>query len=59
MKTEELCNLILKEENPIVFSFTNKAVQNVSKVCYTFDSYFCDWNDSSRNIKDKTICQRV
>ena len=42
-------------ENPIVLSFTNKAVENVknrlinkgyeqlSNICHTFDSYFCEW----------------
>ena len=28
---------------------------NVNMICYTFDSYFCEWNDSNRKIKDKTI----
>lgn len=58
-----------------MFSFTNKAVQNVkdrlkskikngnniechceniNKICYIFDSYFCDWNNT-RNIKDRTM----
>lgn len=52
-KTTKLCEMVLKTENPLVLSFTNKAVENVksrlqkmnysgdvNKICYTFDSYF-------------------
>ena len=69
-KTTKLCELVMKTENPLVLSFTNKAVQNVKdrlkkmdgnpNVCYTFDSYFCEWNGSSsetnlKSLEDKTI----
>ena len=61
-KTTKLCNMVEKAKNPLVLAFTNKAVENVknrlikmdydkdeaNKTCYTFDSYFCEWN--GRNI---------
>ena len=56
-KTTKMCKMVMKASNPIVLSFTNKAVQNVkdrlkkmnyegeiNKICHTFDSYFCEWN---------------
>ena len=69
-KTSLLCKKVKQTENPLVLSFTNKAIENVksrliqigyekvdtNKICHTFDSYFCEWN--GRNIdslKDKTI----
>ena len=69
-KTTRLCKMVQDVKNPTVLSFTNKAVENVksrlikmgyeneeaNKICFTFDSYFCEWN--GRNIdslKDKTI----
>ena len=69
-KTTKLCELVMKTENPLVLSFTNKAVQNVKdrlkkmggnpSVCHTFDSYFCEWNGFSsetnfKDLKDKTV----
>ena len=68
-KTTKLCEMILKTENPLVLSFTNKAVENVksrlqkmnyngdvNKICYTFDSYFCEWKDENiNNLKNKTF----
>ena len=68
-KTTKLCEMVLKTENPLVLSFTNKAVENVksrlqkmnyngdaNKICYTFDSYFCEWKDENiNNLKNKTF----
>lgn len=54
-KTTKLCEKVKEAKNPIVLSFTNKAVENVKdrlknpnlkKIWHTFDSYFCEWNDS-------------
>ena len=57
-------------ENPLVFAVTNKAVENVkeklrtfgiekatgSKICFTFDSYFCKWDEwNLDSLKDKTL----
>ena len=72
VKTTKLCKMVLTAQNPIVLSFTNKAVENVkeslkgicdkegigdlSDICHTFDSYFCDYH--GRDIPDldaKTI----
>ena len=76
-KTYKLCQMVIKKnnegENPIVLSFTNKAIENVketlkkfgynenldgedTKICYTFDSYFCEWfgRDAS-SLKYKTV----
>ena len=69
-KTTKLCKMVQDAKNPLVLAFTNKAVENVKSrliqtgyekevangMCFTFDSYFCEWN--GRNIdslKDKTI----
>ena len=69
-KTTLLCNMVQKCKNPIVLSFTNKAVENVKSrlikigydkdktndICFTFDSYFCEWNGRDiDSLKDKTI----
>ena len=68
-KTTKLCEMVLKTENPLVLSFTNKAVENVksrlqkmnysgdaNKICFTFDSYFCEWKDENiNNLKNKTF----
>ena len=69
-KTTKLCQMVQKCENPLVLSFTNKAVGNVKKrliklkydkdktndICFTFDSYFCEWkNRDIESLKDKTI----
>ena len=52
-KTTKLCEMVKNTKNPIVLSFTNKAVENVrsklianglnNNICYTFDSYFCEY----------------
>lgn len=66
-KTQKLCEMALKSEDPIILFFTNKAIENVKKrlrkiaptskvECYTFDSYFCEYR--GRDIPDlagKTI----
>ena len=66
-KTTKLCNMVIETDNPIVFSFTNKAVENVkkrlvnmgyrnaNKICYTFDSYFCALSGTSVDISIKNI----
>lgn len=68
-KTYKLCEMASKATNPIILSFTNKAIKNVKKVfknqypesrlefeCYTFDRYFCDYYGRDiTNLKDKTI----
>ena len=54
-KTYRLCQKALAADDPIILSFTNKAIQNVKSVlwdvynnyelakkCYTFDLFFCD-----------------
>ena len=61
--------VVVKEAtNPLVLSFTNKAVENVknrlmgfdkdeaNKICHTFDSYFCEWNGRNINsLENKTL----
>ena len=62
--------MVIEAENPIVLTFTNKAIENVknrliqmgydnkktNKICYTFDSFFCDWYGRSVSSLDgKTI----
>ena len=69
-KTTKLCKMVIATENPLVLSFTNKAIENVksrliskgyekedaNKLCHTFDSYFCEWKGRDINsLKDKTI----
>lgn len=65
-KTTKLCEMVKNTKNPIVLSFTNKAVENVrsklianglnNNICYTFDSYFCEYTgDTIKNLKNKTI----
>ena len=69
-KTHKLCKMVIATENPLVLSFTNKAIENVksrliskgyekedaNKLCHTFDSYFCEWKGRDINsLKDKTI----
>ena len=69
-KTTKLCKMVQEAKKPLVLAFTNKAVENVknrliqtgyekddaNKICHTFDSYFCKWNDRNINsLKDKTI----
>ena len=65
-KTTKLCEMVMKTDKPLVLSFTNKAVQNVKdrlkkmggnpNVCYTFDSYFCEWSGSTEtNLKDLKV----
>ena len=67
--TYKLCEMASSATNPIILSFTNKAIENVKKVfkdhykgmdmefeCYTFDRYFCDYYGRDvTNLKDKTI----
>ena len=55
-KTTKLCKMATKADDPIILSFTNKAVENVKErlkrmkeyglvdECHTFDSYFCDYH---------------
>ena len=64
-KTTKLCKMVQKCENPIVLSFTNKAIENVKNrltkmkydkndvndICHTFDSYFFQWNGNDNNNK--------
>ena len=67
-KTTKLCEKVFQAENPIVLSFTNKAVENVKDRliknghrdlitdCHTFDSYFCEWHGRDiKSLKDKTV----
>ena len=67
-KTTKLCKMVKEAENPVVLSFTNKAVENVKKrslkigyenvndICHTFDSYFCEWNGRYiTSLEGKTI----
>ena len=69
-KTTLLCEMVAECENPLVLSFTNKAIENVkkrlskvggikhdaNKICHTFDSYFCEWNeDNFKELRKKTV----
>ena len=68
-KTYRLCKMASEAENPIILSFTNKAIQNIKEQfkeryqhtgleneCYTFDRYFCDYHGCDiANLQDKTI----
>ena len=63
-KTTKLCEMVREAENPIVLSFTNKAIENVksrlgleyTSECFTFDSYFCEWKGRDINsLEGKTI----
>ena len=69
-KTTKLCEMMTEEDDPIVLSFTNKAVENVKNrlknsvhnwlgfdsKCHTFDSYFCDWHGRSiDSLEGKTV----
>ena len=69
-KTTKLCQMVMEATDPVVLSFTNKAVENVknrlvakgfdqeeaNKICHTFDSYFCEWNGRDINsLEHKTI----
>ena len=62
--------MVQEAENPLVLSFTNKAVENVksrliqmgydkekaNKICNTFDFYFCEWQDRNiDSLKNKTV----
>ena len=60
-KTTKLCQMVVEAKNPLVLSFTNKAIENVksklissgmdkdvvNNICRTFDSYFCEWSNAS------------
>ena len=67
---KQVCQLLLslivaaEATNPIILSFTNKAIENVksriddslSDKCFTFDSYFNSYdNRDISHLKDKTI----
>ena len=65
-KTTKLCEKVKQAKNPLILSFTNKGIENVksrlidkedkNKICFTFDSYFCEWYRRDVNsLKDKTI----
>ena len=63
-KTTKLCKLASTAKDPVILSFTNKAIENVkSRIhvdlrdsCHTFDSYFCDYHGRDINSLDgKTI----
>lgn len=48
-KTTKLCKMVLKAENPIVLSFTNKAVENVKERLRDI----CDKEDYDDDLSDK------
>ena len=58
-KTTKLINHAKESENPIIFSFINKAVDNIrSKIgdnlkssVHTFDSYFNEFVSDTENLK--------
>ena len=64
-KTMTLCELVMKCKNPIVLSFTNKAIENcknrltnngytdVKKICHTLDSFFA--TNTIESLMDKTV----
>ena len=62
-KTTKLCEMVKQSENPLVLSYTNKAVENIKErlgddykeKCHTFDSYFCEWRETDNSLKTKTI----
>ena len=62
-KTTKLCEMVKQSENPLVLSYTNKAIENIKKrlgddykdKCHTFDSYFCEWRETDTTLKTKTI----
>ena len=62
--TTKLIKLAAKAINPIILSFTNKAIENIkSRIgenlrdkCYTFDSYFCDYHGRDiSHLEGKTM----
>ena len=68
-KTYRLCKMASEAENPIILSFTNKAIENIKEQfrkryqhtgleneCNTFDRYFCDYHGRDiSNLQDKNI----
>ena len=64
-KTYKLCDMVMNSNDPIVLSFTNKAIANckerltkrgfidVDKICYTLDSFFAKYNMDG--LKNKTV----
>ena len=63
-KTTKLVKLATKATNPVILSFTNKAIENIkSRIseelrdkCHTFDSYFCDYHGrDTSSLKGKTV----
>eukprot|EP00794_Sanderia_malayensis_P021280 gene21280-23351_t len=68
-KTHRLCKIFMEADNPIVLSFSNKAVENVknrltkmgfnkdeaNKICHTFDSYFCEFSGTNVETNIKSL----
>lgn len=68
-KTYRLCKKASEAQNPIILSFSNKAIENVKEVfkkeyahtdldscCYTFDLFFCDYHGRDiSSLENKTI----
>ena len=63
-KTTKLIKLASETTNPIIFSFTNEAIEKVKSLiddsfrdkCYPFDSYFNSYhNRDITHLKDKTV----
>ena len=64
-KTHKLCEMVMECSNPLILSYTNKAVENcktrlidkgyenINKICYTLDSYFAMNNIDA--LRDKTL----
>lgn len=60
-KTTKLVEMV--NDNSIVLSFINKAIENVksrlserANLCFTFDSYFCEWKGRDvDSLEGKTI----
>ena len=62
-KTYGLCQKALAADDPIILSFTNKAIANVTSVlcdvcklaekCYTFDLFFCDYHGRDITAQEK------
>ena len=67
-KTYRLCKKASEAQNPIILSFSNKAIENVKEVfkkeyahtdldrcCYTFDLFFCDYHGRDiSSLENKT-----
>lgn len=47
---------LVKSKLPKNVKIRSQTEVNDDKICYTFDSYFCEWNGGNiNNLKDKTI----